>query len=176
MSSPHSDPPGKGLKYLWLQSSEPDSNLCVAFCLHPASHQSDVPAPPGPRHPYNEWNSAVKEAPGVAAADCAGSRGPGRGSCQCVESLQKRAAWWLAPGQASHLSEDNWVFDMESRQQLENPLWHQVLSQSTSNAPNSWSQRMRDEYTKRLDTCVFQPQWPFDLVLKLKDFDPLEHN
>lgn len=155
MSSPHSDPPGTGLKDVLLRSSEPDSNLCVAFCFHPASHQSDVPAPPGPRRPYNDKHSTVKEAPGVAAA---AGRGPGRGSCQHVESLQKRAAWWLAPGLAGHLSEDNWAFDMESRQQLENPLWHRGLSQSTSNPPNSWRQRMREEYTKGLDKMCFHSQ------------------
>lgn len=84
------------LKDLLLRSSKPGSNPCVAFGCHLASHQSDVPAPPGPPYPHNDRHAAVKEAPGDGAA-AAAARGPGRASRQHMESPQKRAAWWLAP-------------------------------------------------------------------------------
>lgn len=153
MSSPLSGPPGNDLADVSLHSTEPGSNPCVAFCFHRASHQSDVPAPPGlPPRPHNDRHAVVKEAPGAAAA----GRGPGRASCQRMESVQKRAAWRLAPGPAGHLLEDNWVFDTEWREQLENPLWLGAPSQSTSEPPDWWRQRRREEHTKRRDTSGFQ--------------------
>lgn len=151
MSSPHSDPPGTGLKDVLLRSSEPDSNLCVAFCLHPASHQSDVPAPPGPRRPYNDWHSQWKRLPELLLL--------------LVEDLAEvpASAWRVCRKE----QRGGWHQGCRPSFRRQLGLWHGVEAAAGESTPAESAepkhlkpsqlleQRMSEEYTKRLDTCTF---------------------